>query len=657
MISKKTVDEILLVAKIEEVVGDFVSLKKRGQNWVGVCPFHDDKNPSMYVSPRLGIFKCFVCDAGGNAVHFLMEHEKISYPEALLYLAKKYNIPVEEEAEKSPEEKAAQNERDSMFIVNSYAETYFISQLFDTEEGRTVALSYFKERGFNESTIRKFRLGYNPEGWDAFTKEALQKGYNKRILLKTGLIKETDTGKLYDFYRGRIIFPIHNTLGKVVGFGGRILGKSDKIAKYFNSPESEIYHKSDILYGFYFAKKSIRTLDNVYLVEGYTDVISLVQSGIENVVASSGTALTERQIKLLSSQTQNITVLYDGDTAGIKASLRSIDLLLSAGMNVKVVLLPEGEDPDSFARHRRDSDLKEYLEKNATDFLLFKVKVMSKEAGKDPMKRASMVNEMIDTIAGVRDPVARAFYIKECAEIFDLSEEVLNVQLRKTVWKKMNETKGKGTPDLPPVAPLVSGEKVTAKEKPLSLIEKNIILLILQYGMYEINVEKPHVNGKAVYETVRIDQYIFDEFHEEEIRFSVALHQAIYDEYAVFAPKALSQDEIKKHFSLHENKDIQDFAMKHLIDSNPDYSIQWETRFDMPTNTLTNSLQKLNNEVESHINMFKLRLLEQYRQILLQELNADHPPEIEEQVTRRLMAVLTRRKELAELLGTVVTNW
>lgn len=656
MISKGTIDEILLVTKIEEVVADFVPLKKRGQNWVGVCPFHDDRNPSMYVSPRIGIFKCFVCDAGGNAVHFLMEHEKISYPEALRYLAKKYNITIEEEAGKTPEDLAAQDERESMFILNAFAEKYFIDQMLHTDEGKAVALNYFKERGFNEATISKFKLGYNPEGWDAFTREALKNAYKEELLLKTGLTKKSESGKLYDFYRGRVIFPIHNTMGKVVGFGGRTLKKDEKLAKYFNSPESEVYHKSDILYGFYFAKKTIRAKNNVYLVEGYTDVISLSQAGVENVVASSGTALTERQIKLISSQTPNITVLYDGDAAGIKASIRGVDMLLEAGMNVKVVLLPDGEDPDSFARNHSDNELTHYLEENATDFLLFKVKVLSKEAGKDPIKRAEMVNEMVNTIAGVRDPIARAFYVKECVGIFDISEEILNTQLRKAVWKKMNQ--GKTPPDIKlPDTPSQPFQSLpSSKEKPIEHVEKNIILLILKYGMYEIDVEYQDNEGKIFYEKTRIDQHVFNEFHAEDIRFSSPLFQMMYEEYAQFAYKAEEQDEIKKFFSLHETKEISEFSQTHLINPDPEYSPEWATRLESNTSTLNNSIQVLNKEVEKLINMFKIRILEIHNDKLMAELSDNPSEEVQESILFKLSIVLARRKEIADLLGSVVTR-
>lgn len=657
MISKQTIDEILLASKIEDVVGDFVALKKRGQNWVGLCPFHDDKNPSMYVSPRLGIFKCFVCDSGGNAVHFLMEHEKISYPEALRYLAKKYNIHIEEEEAKTDEELAQQSENESLFALNNYAEKYFINQLFNTEDGRNIALSYFKERGFKESTIERFKLGYNPDGWDHFTQDALKNGYQMKHLLKTGLTKKTESDKYFDFYRGRVIFPIHNHLGKTVGFGGRILKKDDKTAKYFNSPESEIYHKSNILYGFYYAKKAIRTKDNVYLVEGYTDVLSLFQAGIENVVASSGTALTEGQIKIILSQTQNITVLYDGDKAGIKAALRGIDLLIPAGLNVKVVLLPEGEDPDSFSKKHRDSELLEYLEENSVNFLLFKAQLLSKEAGKDPVKRAEMVTEIVNNIAEIRDNITRSFYIKECASLFNLEEEILNVQLRKVVWKKMHQKeKEPSIQSAPSATQSLPQKKPQFTENQLNIIEKNIILLILKYGMYQINVEQTISEGTQIV-PMRIDQYIFDEFHEEEIQFSQSILQEIYEEYAFIASHAKDQDEIKRFFSQHENKEIQQFVIPYFLNPDPEFSQEWEKRFEVFTYNSLNNIEKLNTEIVDHINMFKLRILENYKKILLKELQDNKDDEeLISIILKKFTVVEQRRNELAILLRAVITK-
>lgn len=663
MISKKTIDEIFLAAKIEEVVGDFVPLKKKGQNWVGICPFHNDKNPSMFVSPRLGIFKCFVCDAAGHAVHFLMEHEKISYPEALRYLATKYNISIEEDTkELTNEEIAANSEREGLYIVNSFAEKYFIDQLYNTDEGKTIGLTYFKERGFNEATIKKFKLGYCPSGWDSFTQEALKNGYDLKNLLKTGLTKKSENDKLFDFYRGRVIFPIHNALGKTVGFGGRILKKDEKIAKYFNSPESEIYHKSDILYGFYFAKRAIRTKDNVYLVEGYTDVISMVESGVENVVASSGTALTDGQIKILAAQTPNITVLYDGDLPGIKASLRGINKLVEAGMNVKVVLLPDGEDPDSFAKSHRDSELMEFLQTNATNFILFKAQILSQDAGDDPVKRSAMIKDILSTIVDVRDEITRAFYIKECAKLFQLSEEMLNTELRKMVWKKMNQPKPTSdtTPQTPEIIPPIVTVQPTQQFSQPTVNQSNIaelalISVILKYGTYEITVAQQNADSDTVdYQQIRIDQYIFNELHNEELRFKNQLYKSIYYEYAQIAASAGSAEEIAIEFTQHENPAIKNLAISILIDIDPEYSPEWERKFDILTTSTKNSKDALNKEVETVINAFKLSILNEQERLLQKELTYHHPPKIEQEILARILEINNRKQELSNIIRIVI---
>ena len=669
MISRKTIDEIMLAAKIEEVVGDFIPLKRAGKDWVGLCPFHDDKDPSLHVSPRLGIYKCFVCDSAGNSVKFLMEHEKISYPDALRYLANKYHIEIEEDKrELTPEEQAAQTEREALLGVNSFAEKFFIEQMNETETGRAIGLSYFKERGFQESTIKKFRLGYCPEGWDTFTKAALANGYKLEYLLTTGLTKQSENGKTYDFYRGRVIFPIHNASGKTVGFGGRILakGKSDKVAKYFNSPENPIYHKSDILYGFFFARKSIRTKDNVYLVEGYTDVISMVESGVENVVASSGTALTDGQIRLISSQTKNITVLYDGDNAGIKASLRGINLLLEAGLNVKTVLLPDGEDPDSFAKSHRDSELIEYLENNATDFIRFKTHILLQGAN-DPIKKAAVIDEIIDTIALVKDEVTQTFYVRECAEIFQVGEDLLLTKLRKVVWKKLNAPKS-GQRNFPNTAQTVQTQELPYPEKPspvqrpkpeadtIESIEFNVVKLILKYGLYEITVEVTNKDGGSSYQPMRIDQHIFNEFASEEIRFHNPLYQTFYEEYARIAEHSATQEELIHSFVNHPDKLIQNLTIPILMDENPEYSKIWKKRYDVFTPSTDNNIEKLNAEVEYLINLFKVRLIEESKKILIKELAEDHPEKIQRDIMKRLNEMDQMRMYYANLTRTVITK-
>ena len=669
MISQKTIDEIKLAAKIEEVVGDFIPLKRAGKDWVGLCPFHDDKDPSLHVSPRLGIYKCFVCDSAGDSVKFLMEHEKISYPDALRYLAEKYHIEIEEDKkELTPEEEAAQTEREALLAVNSFAEKFFIEQMNETENGRAIGLSYFKERGFQESTIKKFRLGYCPEGWDTFTKAALSNGYKLEYLLTTGLTKQSENGKTYDFYRGRVIFPIHNASGKTVGFGGRILakGKSDKVAKYFNSPENPIYHKSDILYGFFFARKSIRTKDNVYLVEGYTDVISMVESGVENVVASSGTALTDGQIRLIASQTKNITVLYDGDNAGIKASLRGINLLLEAGLNVKTVLLPDGEDPDSFAKSHRDSELVEYLEQNATDFIRFKTHILLQGAN-DPIKKASVIDEIIATIALVKDEVTQTFYVRECAEIFQVDEELLMTKLRKVVWKKLNTAKS-GQPSTPTTSepaqkqelPSPNKQSPVQRTKPepntIESIEFIVVKLILQYGLYEITVEHTAADGGSTYQPMRIDQYIFNEFASEEIHFQNPLYQTFYEEYARIAEQSKSQEELIQNFVNHPDKSIQNLAIPILMDENPEYSKIWKSRYDVFTFSTDNNIEKLNAEVENVINFFKIRLIEERKKLLIKLLSDDQSVEIQQSIAKRLSELDQMRKYYADLTRTVITK-
>lgn len=430
MIEQHIVDRILDTANIVEVVSDFVTLRRRGANYVGLCPFHDEKTPSFSVSPARGICKCFSCGKGGNAVHFVMEHEQISFYEALKYLARKYNIEIQEK-ELTDEEKQRKTDRESMLIVNDFARQFFTTSLLEHAEGRTIGVSYFRERGYGEDIIKKFDLGYSPEKRDALAQEALRRGYKREYLVKTGLCLESQQGTLYDRYKGRVIFPIHSLSGKVIAFGGRILKKDEKAAKYVNSPESEIYHKSDVLYGIYHAKQSIVKNDFCYLVEGYTDVISMHQAGIENVVASSGTSLTPGQIRLIHRFTNNITVLYDGDAAGIKASLRGIDLILQEGMNIKVVLLPDGDDPDSFSKKQSAADFNAYIQAHETDFIRFKTNLLLQGAGNDPIKRATLIGDIVRSIAIIPDNILRSIYVQDCARLLDVDEMVLLREVNK----------------------------------------------------------------------------------------------------------------------------------------------------------------------------------------------------------------------------------
>ena len=447
MIDQPTIDRILDAANIVDVVSEFVTLRKRGINYVGLCPFHSDKSPSFYVSPTKNICKCFACGEGGTAVHFIMKHEQLNYFDALRYLAKKYNIEIQER-ELTDKEKQRKSDRESMLIVNSWAQQYFTTQLYEHVEGKTIGLRYFAERGFREDTIRKFQLGYSLDKRDALYKEATKNGYKKEFLEKTGLVIAYDNGGVNDRFRGRVIFPVHTLSGKVVAFGGRVLKKDEKTAKYVNSPESEIYHKSNELYGIYFAKQAIVKEDRCFLVEGYTDVISMHQAGIENVVASSGTALTQGQIRLIHRFTSNITVLYDGDAAGIKAALRGIDLLLEDGMNVKVVLLPDGEDPDSFARKHNASQFSEFIKQSETDFIRFKTRLLLDDAGTDPIKRSSLITDIIRTVAIIPDNIARSIYIRECSAMMEIDELVLLNEVNKIRLSKeeRQNMQGQATP-------------------------------------------------------------------------------------------------------------------------------------------------------------------------------------------------------------------
>lgn len=483
MISKNTIDTVFETARVEEVIGDFVQLKRAGTNLKGLSPFSNEKSPSFMVSPVKQIWKDFSSGKGGNAVAFLMEHEHFTYPEAIRYLAKKYNIEIEE-TEQTSEDKEQANEKESMYLVSEFAQKYFHNTLLNTDEGRAIGYSYFKERGFTGDTIKKFGLGYSPEQWDAFTKEALGKAYKLEFLEKTGLTINGENRQI-DRFRGRVMFPIQSMSGRVLGFGGRILGNDKKAAKYLNSPESEIYHKSKVLYGIFHAKQAIAKQDNCFLVEGYTDVIQMHQAGIENVVASSGTALTPDQIRLINRLTKNITVLFDGDAAGLRAAIRGIDLILEEGMNVKVCTFPEGDDPDSFARKSSYDDLVAYLESNAKDFIQFKASLLMDEAKNDPVKKAGLIRDMVTSISKIPDRIQREIYIQECARIMDISEQVLSSTLAQLVQKdfadagkKLKQEQQEKTFDVVKNEAPQQGAKVDV----LFELERKIIEILLLYG-------------------------------------------------------------------------------------------------------------------------------------------------------------------------------
>lgn len=490
MIDFATIERIIQVAEITDVVGDYVSLKKRGVNYLGLCPFHNEKTPSFTVSPSKGIYKCFGCGKGGNAVNFIMEHEHLSYPEALRLLARKYHIEIAETVE-TAEDIKQKNDRESMMIVTEFAGRFFSRMLLDTDEGRTTGLSYFKERGFRREIIDKFQLGYSPEQRDALAAEALKSGYKEEFLLKTGLAIDRNE-RLFDRFSGRVIFPVHSLSGRIIGFGGRIMRSDAQAAKYINSPESDIYHKSATLYGIYFARNAIVRDDKCILVEGYTDVLSLHQAGIENVVASSGTSLTEDQIRLIKRFTPNVTILYDGDPAGIKASLRGIDMVLEQGLHVRVVPLPDGEDPDSFARTHSSSALMEYLKENETDFITFKTRLLLSETGKDPVRRANLIQEVVRSVSMVPDRIERTVYLQECSKMLGVEEQILFTEaarFRRRHWEQKRTGRDYYPPDNQWTSsrqPTLTGVSATDGGRPgihpFETEEREIIRLMLNYS-------------------------------------------------------------------------------------------------------------------------------------------------------------------------------
>lgn len=572
MIDSGTVEQIINAADIVDVVSDFVSLKKRGANWVGLCPFHNDRNPSFYVSRNKGICKCFSCGQGGSAVNFIMLHEQMSYVEALKYLAKKYHIEIKER-ELTDEERVIQTERESMLILNEWACQFFEKQLWETTDGQEIGLSYFRHRGFTDTTIRNFRLGYCPDNRDTLYKEAIKQGYNRELLFQLGLCKDDNHGGGYDFYRGRVMFPIFNVAGNVIAFGGRTLKKDDR-AKYFNSPDSTIYNKSkSTMYGLYQAKKAISKSDKCFIVEGYADVISMHQAGFENVIASSGTALTDGHIHLLHRFTDNVTELFDGDDAGIKAALRGIDMLLKAGMNVKVLLLPNGEDPDSYAQTHSSSEVEQYIKENETDFITFKTGILLKDAAKDPIKRSQAISDVVNSISVIPSPITRAVYAKECATMFEIQEEVLLREIQKRLKKIIEDdfNRKKRETNQNPEQHITENKdnetnltnsfnqssKQIVDDYPYKQ-EEEIIRYIIKYGMCHFNTNYDE-QGNILPMTVV--EFVNSEFTVDQIGFSVPIYKKIfetilgllnkfYDEFNEIEKVVSSEAELKLHESL-----------------------------------------------------------------------------------------------------------
>ena len=652
MIPEQTIQQVIDTARIEEVVGEVVHLKKRGVNFIGNCPFHDERTPSFTVSPVKGIYKCFGCGAAGNVVRFVMEHDQLTYPDAIRRLANKYNIEIAEIAV-SPEVKAEQQQRESLLIVNQLVAEYFEQQLFETDEGRSIGLGYFKERGLREDIIRRFQLGFAPDSPQSLLQFAQTKGINPQTLEQLGIIVQKDD-RQWAFFRKRVQFAIHNPQAKVVAFAGRTLSSDKKQAKYINSPETEIYHKSKVLYGIHLAKKSIAQLNECYLVEGYTDVLSLVQNGIENVVASAGTALTVEQIRLIKRYTPNITILYDGDAAGIKAALRGIDLVLEEDMNLKVVLLPEPEDPDSYIRKIGKTDFEQYLRKNAKDFVLFKTQLLLKDIGDDPIARATLVRDIVTTITLIPDSIKRQIYVQKCAQLLLIDEQILINEVNKARLKNLKQQqKNAGTETAPDLSPeeiqYLTQQKPTANPNPnanyqeslngMKLCEREMIRVLLEYGTYEIMEEIP-VAAYLIHET-------------QDIPYITPLHNEIIAIYTEQLERGIIPD--SDFFINSSNEPIATLAID-VLTTPYAVSENWEKRDIF----VTDKRSKFKKDVLNLLNRFKLYfVMKRLKELVqdMQNLQNGNEPESADQIMDlqvQFMQYTQRKLELCAALRLVI---
>ena len=669
MIDRATIDKILDAAQIVDVVSEFVTLKKRGTSYVGLCPFHDDKTPSFYVSPAKGVCKCFACGKGGSAVHFIMEHEQMTYPEALKWLAKKYHIEVKER-ELSNEEKEAQSVRESLFVVNEFARDYFQNILYNHIDGKSIGMTYFRQRGIRDDIVKKFQLGYSTSSKDALAKEALQKGYKKEFLLKTGLCYEKEDGSIRDRFWGRVIFPWFNISGKILGFGGRVLDSRTKgiAQKYVNSPESEIYSKRKELYGIYQAKSAIVKYDNVYMVEGYTDVIAMHQCGLENVVANSGTALSEEQIRLLHRFTSNITLLYDGDEAGIKASIRSTDMLLAEGMNVKVLLLPDGDDPDSFARKHNSTEFRQYIADNEENFIRFKTNLLLKDTKNDPIKRAGLISDMAHSIGLIPNEVIRYACLKECASILQVDEQIIQNEIKKVVLQRKDEYLEKrkkeqeeaakvnalqsapettsSIPDdgLIPPPPFPPEEVInevpretylpqTGWEKlPFYTKEQLLIKALVRHGEKIVC----YVPGKEEEIPVTVTEFIVADLEQDNLQFQNPIHRKLLQE----AQAHLSDPDFcaERYFLTHPDPNISRMAAEMISDQ---YRLSKSNE-----QILVKDEERLHELIPHLLIDFKLAILEEDRKQTMQQLSM---PEIFSD-QQRTLEVMEHYKKLTETL-------
>lgn len=643
MILRETIDEVKNRLDIVDVISDFITLKKSGQNYKGLSPFTNEKTPSFFVVPGKGIFKDFSSGKGGDSFTFLMEHEGMSYVEAIRFLAKKYGVEIKE-TEATERESAQQNEREGLYILMNYAQEYYHDILRHHEEGQSIGLSYFRERGFNDKTIEKFELGYALNGWEYFSKEALSKGYSQDLLEKTGLVVQKEDGSSYDRFRGRVIFPVHNISGKVIAFGARMLGKEKNQPKYINSPETEIYHKSNVLYGLFQAKNAIRQNDNCYLVEGYTDVISLHQTGVDNVVSSSGTALTEEQIKLIRRFSENVTVLFDGDAAGIKAALRGIDLILKGGLNVRVVLFPDGEDPDSYSRKLGTTDFQNFLQENKKDFISFKADLFAAEAGGDPIRKAESIKEIVTSIAIIPDPVKRSVYIQETSNLLKIGEAVLLTELNKILInerKKSDKERLRNTDEPPqsvdPIADITEPTK-TDTSSMVQYQEKETIRLLLNYADEALEDQK-------------VSDFLFHEL--EDVVFVNPVFSKIFEGLKEGWEKGEPRN---SHYFIREGSEEEKRIVTDLIAQRYDLSVHWGDKYHI---YIPKEGELLNEMAYSNVLRLKLRviqkMLDENKQKIKEAEEKGNVTDVDNYLETQI-GLDQAKKELSELLGIVIAK-
>lgn len=649
MIDKATVDRIYAAANIVDVISDFVTLKKKGVNYQACCPFHNEKTPSFVVSPSKGVFKCFGCGKGGNAVTFVMEHENMTYPEALKYVAKKYGIEVNEH-ELLPEEQRRNDDRESMMVVSSYAADYFVRMLHETPEGQNIGIGYFRERGFSDATIKRFGLGYCTEVRDAFTRQALSDGYKEEFLIRTGLTIKRENGGYYDRFCGRVIFPIHSISGRVIAFGARTMRTDKKTAKYLNSPESEIYHKSDVLYGIYFAKRAITQQDCCILVEGYTDVISMHQAGIENVVASSGTSLTQGQIRMIARFSHNITIIYDGDSAGIKASLRGIDMVLKEGMNVRTVLLPDGEDPDSFARSHNASQVQDYILTHEEDFISFKIRLLMKEADGDPIKRAALISDIVQSISVIPDAITRSVYARECSRQMEVDENIL---LREIAMKRVGHKAGPEAKEFIRKQEIIQRKQAEeAAYTPLQLeagssideLEHELIKYLLKYGTQNFE----YTEGKKSTE-LNVAEVIISNLDQNGITMKNPTFRKIYEEYKSMRE---AQEPIEiNHFINHPDPEVCNAVVDLLTyDENYPVSKLWK-RFDI---VVESEQDRLPTALPRAVILYKSKVIDDIIAELSTRLKNPISDEELDEITRQISILNQERKSISKKLERLI---